>query len=127
MTTDAEQDDEIKDVLDGMPYVRRLVLHPESDCLFEIKTDAEWKSCAENGCEDVTGNEEFEEEFKEQQNRALHDALVKSGITELEITREFTVSRYTARRWLSGDNLPHAAMHRYVYDFLEKRKQLHLN
>lgn len=60
-------EDDISDVLDGMPYVRRLVHHSESDCIFEIKTDLEWQSCAENGCDDVTDIEEFEKMFKEQE------------------------------------------------------------
>lgn len=60
-------DDHVDDLLDGMLFVRRLVCHPESDSLFEIKTELEWSSCAENGCDDVTGIEEFERAFAEQE------------------------------------------------------------
>jgi hypothetical protein len=45
--------------------VRRLVFHPESDSLFEIKTEIEWESCAEQGCDDVTDDETFETLFRE--------------------------------------------------------------
>lgn len=67
----SEQDDEkeVKEILDGMPYVRHLVYHPESDSLFEIGTDFEMQACAENGCEDVTGDEDFEKEYAEMQTR----------------------------------------------------------
>lgn len=43
---------------------RRLVYHPESDCVFETHTDLEWEACAAQGCDDVTGDKYFEEMFK---------------------------------------------------------------
>lgn len=45
--------------------MRRLVYHAESDCIFEIKTELEWESCAENDCCDVTDDEVFETKFRE--------------------------------------------------------------
>ena len=63
--------EEAKDLLDGMPFVRRLVHHEESDILFEIKTDVEWESCAENGCDDVTDIEEFEAAFNDREREKV--------------------------------------------------------
>lgn len=121
------KDDEITEIVAKQPVVRRLVHHPESGALFEIKTDIEWESCHEHGCDDVTGLEVFENEFREKQVLALHEALVDSNVTPLELAREFTVSLSTARRWLNGTSSPHIYMHRFVYDFLKKRIELRLN
>lgn len=43
---------------------RRLVLHPESDCLFEVRNARVLKQCLADTCEDVTGMEEWEYMFK---------------------------------------------------------------
>lgn len=65
------EDDDVDDLLDGRPFVRRLIHHAESDSIFEIKTDLELESCFENGCDDVTDIEEFEKLFKEQEAEKL--------------------------------------------------------
>lgn len=62
------EEDETDALLDGRPFVRRLVHHSESESLFEVTTDLEWESCAENGCDDVTDIEEFERKFSEEQS-----------------------------------------------------------
>lgn len=71
------EDDEIITSMDGMVFVRRLVYHEDSDSLFEVRTDLEWESCFNNGCDDVTGIEEFETEFREKQinEQKQQDAL----------------------------------------------------
>lgn len=62
----AESGQETKDV-------RRLVFHPESDCVFETHTDIEWEACMQNGCEDVTGIAHHEEVFKRQKEQELNE------------------------------------------------------
>lgn len=42
---------------------RRLIYHPESDCLFEVFTEEEWERSLENQCDDVTGLEHHEQQF----------------------------------------------------------------
>lgn len=70
--TDRE-DDEARAMVDGRPFVRRLVNHPESDSLFEIYTEIEFQTCLENGCDDVTDIEEFEREFRKLQDEKRKD------------------------------------------------------
>lgn len=121
------EDKEIAEILANQSVSRHLVHHAESESLFEVFTDLEMQSCLENGADDVSGIQEFEDEFKEQQNKVFVEALKASGVTPLEIAREFTTSLSTAKRWLSGTNLPHPCIRKYVFEFLEKRKQLRLN
>lgn len=45
---------------------RRLMSHPESDCVFEIFTEEQFKSASEAGCDEVTGVHDWEMRFAEQ-------------------------------------------------------------
>jgi len=48
-----------------MPYADRwLILHPESDSLFEIHDHRVLRQCLRDGCQDVTGIEDWEHMFK---------------------------------------------------------------
>lgn len=82
--TTLTEEEETDALLDGRTYVRRLVNHAESDCLFEIKTELEWESCAENGCDDVTDIEEFEAEFRSQQ--ADEEKKKKNELPKLRVS-----------------------------------------
>lgn len=42
---------------------RWLVLHPESDCLFEVHSAKVLKQCIRENCSDVTGIEQWEYMF----------------------------------------------------------------
>lgn len=50
------------------PY-RKLVYHPESDCLFEVFSEEEWFKTKDGEplCEDATGIEHLEKIFAEEQ------------------------------------------------------------
>lgn len=53
-------------------YRRYLLNHPESDCLFEVFSQAEAEQMlCQDQCDDVTGMEHWEKLFKEQQNGKL--------------------------------------------------------
>jgi len=43
---------------------RFLLNHQESDCLFEVFSRAYMEHCTNEGCDDVTGDEFWEEKFK---------------------------------------------------------------
>ena len=45
---------------------------------------------------------------------------------DLEVARQFDVSRPTATRWRNGDNAPHPAMRKLIYGKLERRAQMAL-
>lgn len=57
--------------------MRKLIFHPESDCLFEVHTDLEYEQAMDGDCmcSDVTGVTQFEERFK----REREDARIKNA------------------------------------------------
>lgn len=54
---------------------RKLLYHPESDCLFEVKDQQEYENSFGDGhVSDVTDIEEFEELFKKEQDAKARQA-----------------------------------------------------
>lgn len=59
-----------------MENKRYLLYHDGSDSLFEVINAKEVRSCVDNGCDDVTGNEVWEKLFRSQ---ALFNEFIRSG------------------------------------------------
>ena len=58
-----------------------------------------------------------DEEFKELLNKGM--ALLR--LLDSDISKEFGVSRPTVNRWRNGANVPHPAMQKPLFGYLEKR------
>ena len=59
-------------------------------------------------------------EFK----RLLGRGIEFLSLTDKDIAREFGASRPTVTRWRNGDNAPHPAMRKPVFDWLTQRAQI---
>lgn len=59
-------------------------------------------------------------EFK----RLLGRGIELLSLTDKDIAREFGASRPTVTRWRNGDNAPHPAMRKPVFDWLAQRAQI---
>lgn len=62
-------------------------------------------------------------EHREVATLFMHE-IQRTGVTDKELAREFSVSFPTAQRWRSGENAPHPAMRKYVFDWLKDRKNV---
>lgn len=70
--------------------------------------------------EQVRGGAHSAEDF----TRLLTRGIALLNLTDKELAREFGASRPTVTRWRNGDNAPHPAMRKPVFDFLALRSQI---
>lgn len=60
--------------------------------------------------------EKSNEQFKE----LFNEGTSILGLLDMDISRQFSVSRSTINKWRTGENAPHPAMQKIIFEYFEK-------